>query len=50
MKNLSINLVGDTCIKYVQPKAPKGSQSFFKHFYDKYKKYMPKNKLLISTK
>jgi len=51
MKNLSINLVGEICNKYVQPKAPKapkGSQSFFKHFYDKYKKYVPKNKLIIN--
>ncbi len=50
MKNLSINLVGDICIKYVQPKAPKGSQSLFKHFYDKYKKYVPKNKLITTNK
>ena len=50
MKNLSINLVGEICNKYIQPKAPKGSQSFLKHFYDKYKKYVPKNKLITTNK
>jgi len=50
MKNLSITLVGEVSNKYVQPKTPKGSQSLFKHFYDKYKKYVPKNKLITIDK
>jgi hypothetical protein len=50
MKYLSINMVGDVCINYIQPKTPKGSQSFLKHFYDEYKKYIPKNKLLTNNK
>jgi len=50
MKNLSINLVGEFTNKYLQPTAPKGYQSFLKHFYDKYKKYVPKHKLITTIK
>lgn len=46
MKKLSINFIGETIIKHTQPTAPKGSQCYLKHFYDKYKKYIPKNKLI----
>ncbi len=46
MKKLSINFIGETIIKHKQPTPPKGSQCYLKHFYDKYKKYIPKNKLI----
>ena len=44
-----INFINECTIKLIQPPAPKGTNSLLSHFYNNYKKYIPKYKLIKNT-
>lgn len=49
MRISPINFINESNITLILPPVPKGTNSLLSHFYNNYKKYIPKYKLIKNT-